>query len=1470
MTKTISDEVMKFSLEINGNPAQKELAKLTDTNRAFKNILSDLNAKEVERRKELGKLNNEYATSGRAIEQINNQNKSLSKTYDAQKTKLQEIENQFGKNSREYKDQNAIVKSTLNTLVKYEDNIEKLTDKNLRLAPTIDKLSKEYKDLKAEIKNTNASIDANNVKIAESQKQIGLTALSMSQLKQKANQLRLALEHPIPYTKDHIKYTAELKEVKDRMAELNGKAKESGLSISSLADGFNKYAALGASVVAGLTGVVLSVQKIIDINGKLSDAQADVMKTTSMTKDEVDDLTKSFGLLKSRTARIELLGIAAVGGELNIAKNEIFDFVKVMDKASVALGTDFEGGAEQVANTLGKIKTLFAETKDASVELTFNAIGSALNDLGAAGNATADNVADFVTRIGTMPESLKPSIAVALGLGAAFQETGLNAEKSASNYSKVISIAANNIEGFAKVMGRPKKEMETLMNTDPNEFFLQFSSSIANLKPVALAKVLDNLKLNDNEVKQVISSAGNNTDLFRQKIELANKSLGDGTSMTKEFDIKNQNLAATLAKINKTVSGWFSSETFIKWLTTGVTWLATFIGATDDVNSTSQKWKNTLVFTAKVIAIVTAALITNTAWQRLVAIWITRNTEATILYTIASKARAFAEGVTIVATSALSVVTMVLTGNIAGATQMFRLFTATLMTTPWGFILGAVAAIGAAYVAFGESAKEAVTAQSMIAETAKEVDALVSKESSTMMSLLAIIQDQTASHKARNEALKKAKEIGKEYVAGLTIENSTTFAGKKMIDEYIKSLDKKITLEVLENQIRKIKDEINERKRKGLEEEVGIWEKIWLQMKNVGRLGGYSSDKVILATKNRAEALKELQRQLNFTNAQMKDFLKANPNVIKTIGTDATDNLTDDTAGKAEKKASDKPKKYDDSYLADEAKALEDLYQVQVRAQETKIALMQDGYNKELALEQLATNKKIHEVELQTNAINMLQIKLNKDLTEARQNGDTKQIQSILNQKRLLKEIQVEKNAIYCDEEKAQIVRIATIEIKSAQDNFKKKEENYNREKQIRESAFNEELAKLGTNKEARAKLKETYDRDELEAQRKFLTELLKEQQDILDGKNSQVDLSILSDEQKQVLIDNLNGTINKLSELGIKIEEVSQKKFTFLNGKGTDIFGQTPDDWVAAFTNLDTTAKKITAVETVLAGLQNAYGIYSQFQEQNQNKENKEFDRNQKIKRDRLKKQLDSGFINQTQYDKKIKKLDDEKEKQQIDSDYKKAKRERENALINIAINTAVGVMKAVAESPLTLGLPWSGIIAGMGIIQAALVPEVVRGAEEGHYGDYVTRSQDKKRFKVNQRLPMQSGLFNKSTVLVGEGADNYPEMVIDSKAWRQMSPEVKNAVIREIRGVKGYEYGLYNQSVTQKPQANATTTTATSDNQMAQMMMAMMQENMLLLKDLRENGLLARVDSTDLQGMKKLKEGIKDYDNLRNGNKI
>lgn len=70
-----------------------------------------------------------------------------------------------------------------------------------------------------------------------------------------------------------------------------------------------------------------------------------------------------------------------------------------------------------------------------------------------------------------------------------------------------------------------------------------------------------------------------------------------------------------------------------------------------------------------------------------------------------------------------------------------------------------------------------------------------------------------------------------------------------------------------------------------------------------------------------------------------------------------------------------------------------------------------------------------------------------------------------------------------------------------------------------------------------------------------------------------------------------------------------------------------------------------------------------------------------------------------------------------------KQAKVDRDNALFQIAINTVIAVSKAVAESPLTFGLPWSAVALAIGAVQAAVVlskplPQFKKGTEHSPEG--------------------------------------------------------------------------------------------------------------------------------------------------------
>ena len=114
----------------------------------------------------------------------------------------------------------------------------------------------------------------------------------------------------------------------------------------------------------------------------------------------------------------------------------------------------------------------------------------------------------------------------------------------------------------------------------------------------------------------------------------------------------------------------------------------------------------------------------------------------------------------------------------------------------------------------------------------------------------------------------------------------------------------------------------------------------------------------------------------------------------------------------------------------------------------------------------------------------------------------------------------------------------------------------------------------------------------------------------------------------------------------------------------------------------------------------------------------------------------------------------------------------------------------------------------------------------------------------------------------MVGE---NGPEMIIDNKAWTQMNPNLKDALIREIQSIKGFENGYYKEGTLYSGNTN----TNVEDNSLYPMMLAMLTENVALLQYFKENGLNAYVSNKDMNSMRKLKEGLDKYNAIRTENR-
>ena len=332
--------------------------------------------------------------------------------------------------------------------------------------------------------------------------------------------------------------------------------------------------------------------------------------------------------------------------------------------------------------------------------------------------------------------------------------------------------------------------------------------------------------------------------------------------------------------------------------------------------------------------------------------------------------------------------------------------------------------------------------------------------------------------------------------------------------------------------------------------------------------------------------------------------------------------------------------------------------------------------------------------------------------------------------------------------------KIAKIELDATNKFLAKKTKDYKSSQAQRTIANNEELANLKSLNDAKKILSKTLSESELNKIKTFeqakavlqrqydakeLTEKAKHLQDLVNlyttalqtGEIEGVDFAdkILTEEQKEVLKEQLEQIRLKLSEIkkeknaisGISEEEEGADLSSLNN---VDIFGFTPEQWENSFAQLDEGAskmdkfkQKIGQVEMVLQSMQQAWGMYSKFVAQNEAKQLRSLEKSNNKKKDSLKRQLDDGVISQDKYNEEIEKLDTQLAKKKAEIEYKQAKRERVGALMSIAANTALGIMKAVAAFPITGGMPWTAIIGAMGALQAGLVLSAPLPDKNGFY---------------------------------------------------------------------------------------------------------------------------------------------------------
>lgn len=311
------------------------------------------------------------------------------------------------------------------------------------------------------------------------------------------------------------------------------------------------------------------VVDFISRNAELSDMMASVIKTTGLNEAAVDRLNEKFKKFDTRTAKEELMGLAYVAGKLGYTlEADVEAFVRAADRIGVSLGDEL-GGTEEAVRSIGKLVDIFKVSDSFGLEESLTKVGSIINELGSAGTASEKYLIDFTQRLAGVAPAAGISMQNIMGMAATLDELGQQLESSSTAIGQFIVKMGADIPKFAKVAGMSVKDFAKLLKEDANEAFLRVLES-SNSAGGGIQKLAENMGLIDVSGKGGVAALGvlsSNVDKLREKQALSNQSFDEGTSILKEFDNVNNNLAANLDKLNNRMAALWENSKLRGWFT---------------------------------------------------------------------------------------------------------------------------------------------------------------------------------------------------------------------------------------------------------------------------------------------------------------------------------------------------------------------------------------------------------------------------------------------------------------------------------------------------------------------------------------------------------------------------------------------------------------------------------------------------------------------------------------------------------------------------------------------------------------------------------------------------------------------------------------------------------------------------------------------------------------------------------------
>lgn len=1157
---------------------------------------------------------------------------------------------------------------------------------------------------------------------------------SFTEISKEVKKLEKDIKKLTPGTEEFNQKAAALKEakaqfenIKKEIEGVNDTLDKSGALLESTKGRLSKFAEAVTTVVTGnlltdfLSNIAGAAKDSVGELLEISDAMTGVEKTSGLAAEKVRELWNDFDALDTRTGKKELLDIAQIGGRLGITdKDQLREFTEEIDKIYVALGDSFQGGLEAVTTKVGKLKNLFEETKEQNYGEALNAIGSALNELGANGTASEENISDFATRIGQLPGALKPTISQTLGLGAAFEESGIDAEIAASGYSRFMSVAGTNVEAFAKQMRMSAEEARALFETKPEEFFLKFAQSMKGLGAEGTAEVLKGLKLNTLEVQKAIGAAGDNADRFRELMSLAGEAMEEGTSIQEEFNKVNNNTAAIWEKIKKVWKETFTSDLvqgFFSYIVQALGWLT---GVTSKAGDGVKVFRERIAFLLKTIGVCVAAVVSYKAAVILATVATKQAWQQELLHNAVLKIKTVLMQAGRAAALLYAAAKAALTGNIQRATAAMRAFNMATKLSPLGLLVGVIGAATAAYMAFNREQKQALTGQKLHNDAIKEANVQTAVEVNHLQQLLAVAKDVQKPYEERRRAVAELNRLVPEYNGNLTVETAQTEEAKKALDRYVESLRAAAREKYLKAIVDQKAEALAKAEYSSLEENISWYQKAWNSVKNMGNMSAAYQNNLVSSMENKSKRIKEAEQELKTATDQlMKEQAKKVED--SATGADTTDTplVGGDKEGKGKK---EKAKDYSKEYEAAKRARLET-----EQALQKEIAQgLEESLDKQLATTEQKYNEKKFKLQ-QENATLEQEIG-----TLAAEKSNDPNREKAIAEKRKLMELNKQIEVAYEQQKEQELLQVREkYHAKEAERRVKER----SKEIEALRRQKSEEIIEIQSLEDAKAQLKGQLSERELaqlktleaakkalrvQAEKELLEESLKnfeEQKQILMGY-----LSTLTGEAKEKLKEDITQIEDKMLQAREKLDDIKnnkdakEEKAAGQELEKVDVLGFTAKDWEDTFSHLDEMSNRFKAVDMVVGAMSNAFSQFAQLQQNLNQKELATYTKNQEQQKQALLARLNQGYISQAQYQKELKKLEEEAQAKKKELSVKQFQAQKAMNMMSIVANTATGIMRAYSDAGPIAGSVFAAIVGALGAVQLGIVaaqqpPSYARG---------------------------------------------------------------------------------------------------------------------------------------------------------------